>query len=355
MVTVSSSALAREGITAVLYPSSAWEAESGSVVRILVQGHVYRETCGRVRRLFMHRILERLGGVEVDSIDPRFRHQRMEPFLRDEARNLKLRLRVGEESIELEPTDGRGSVDQVVEIARDRAEKLFGSPGARRAASLALECPDSDEEFSSLSADSLWLGEEGVSVVSDIDDTIKHSEVHRRRELLRNTFTRPFAAVPGMPAIYRKWHEEGVAFHYVSKSPCQLYLGLREWFDREEFPPGSFHLRNITFEGQVARKLFLVPTRVKERHIERLLEWHTSRRFILVGDSGEMDAVLYARIFQRYPDRIVKILIRNVPGREMTESRSQEVFESIPEDRWAVFGQAEELLDLDVSSGNRDR
>ncbi len=39
----------------------------------------------------------------------------------------------------------------------------------------------------------------------------------------------------------------------------------------------------------------------------------------------------------------------------MTESRSQEVFESIPEDRWAVFGQAEELFELDVSSANRDR
>lgn len=36
------------------------------------------------------------------------------------------------------------------------------------------------------------LGATGVSVISDIDDTIKVSVVTNKQELLKNTFTRPF-------------------------------------------------------------------------------------------------------------------------------------------------------------------
>src|SRR5690606_16999887 len=38
----------------------------------------------------------------------------------------------------------------------------------------------------------------GVSVVSDIDDTVKVTDVHDRDELLANTFIRPYRAVDGM-------------------------------------------------------------------------------------------------------------------------------------------------------------
>ena len=62
----------------------------------------------------------------------------------------------------------------------------------------------------------------GVSVVSDVDDTIKISQVADHRELLNNTFLRPMEAVPGMPALYRRWAKDGAAFHYVTASPWQL-------------------------------------------------------------------------------------------------------------------------------------
>ena len=42
------------------------------------------------------------------------------------------------------------------------------------------------------------LPPKGIAVVSDIDDTIKDSNVLDKKELLANTFLRPFRAVSGM-------------------------------------------------------------------------------------------------------------------------------------------------------------
>jgi hypothetical protein len=47
-----------------------------------------------------------------------------------------------------------------------------------------------------------FLTAEGLSVISDIDDTIRVSHVADRAALLRTTFVEPFEAVPGMADIY---------------------------------------------------------------------------------------------------------------------------------------------------------
>ena len=86
------------------------------------------------------------------------------------------------------------------------------------------------------------LSATGVSVVSDIDDTIKHTEVTCRRSLLRNTFLREFLPISGMAELYNDWAARGAAFHYVSSSPWQLYAPLSELCGRFGFPAGTFHL-----------------------------------------------------------------------------------------------------------------
>jgi len=48
------------------------------------------------------------------------------------------------------------------------------------------------------------VDEVGTSVISDIDDTVKFSNVADKRELLRNTLLREFIPVAGMPEVYRR-------------------------------------------------------------------------------------------------------------------------------------------------------
>ena len=83
----------------------------------------------------------------------------------------------------------------------------------------------------------------GFSVVSDIDDTIKVSQVLDKGELLANTFIRPYREVTGMATQYRQWAKHGAAFHYVSSSPWQLFQPLMNFMETSGFPAGDFHLK----------------------------------------------------------------------------------------------------------------
>ena len=66
------------------------------------------------------------------------------------------------------------------------------------------------------------LAARGVSVISDIDDTIKISKVLSKRALLKHTFYSYFKPVNGMNELYQRWSEQFCQFHYVSASPWQL-------------------------------------------------------------------------------------------------------------------------------------
>src|SRR6185295_2069331 len=98
----------------------------------------------------------------------------------------------------------------------------------------------------------------GESVISDIDDTLKHSQVACKKTLLANTFLRPYETIPGMAGVFRDWWAEGAAFHYVSSSPWQLYEHLAAHLADEGFPTGSFHLRHFRLRDHLLRRILLL-------------------------------------------------------------------------------------------------
>jgi len=109
----------------------------------------------------------------------------------------------------------------------------------------------------------------GWSVVSDIDDTVKVTQVLEREELIQNTFMREFTAVPGMQRLFQGWASEGAAFHYVSSSPWQLQPEIAEFFARCGLPGGSFHLRDFDIRNRNFFKyMFTKSTKSKPRAIE---------------------------------------------------------------------------------------
>jgi phosphatidate phosphatase APP1 len=182
----------------------------------------------------------------------------------------------------------------------------------------------------------------GWSVISDIDDTIKHSNVRDRRELLLNTFTRPFVAVPGVASVYRRWASGGASFHYVSSSPVQLLPPLRDFVDQARFPDGSLHLRTL----DLLEELWASgdQSRAHKLHqIKELLRRFEHRRFILVGDSGEADPEIYAHVLQQHPEQIQQILIRDVSGEPQQAPRYAQLLPAELAQRLLVFQDASEL------------
>jgi len=184
---------------------------------------------------------------------------------------------------------------------------------------------------------------EGVSVISDIDDTIKLSNVADRHALVENTFTKPFRAVEGMSDLYRRWAEAGATFHYVSASPYQLYVPLREWIEADKFPMGSFRLKEFRWKDETFLNLFAESDKIKSPAVEALLRRYPARRFILMGDSGEKDPEMYGELARRYPKQVQSIFIRQAGDEPIPPSRLEAAFRDLPKGKWKVFRTPAEL------------
>jgi hypothetical protein len=157
--------------------------------------------------------------------------------------------------------------------------------------------------------------ETGVTVVSDIDDTIKVTEVLRgNRRVVERTLLEPFEAVPGMARAYAAWAADGAVFHYVSGSPWHLYPELTRWMARSRFPRGTLALRTFRPRDSSRWNLLESPRRHKLAAIGALLRRYPRRRFVLVGDSGESDPEIYGELARTFGAQVRAIAIRRLPG-----------------------------------------
>jgi phosphatidate phosphatase APP1 len=181
-----------------------------------------------------------------------------------------------------------------------------------------------------------FLAPEGVSVISDIDDTIRVSNVADRQALLRGTFAEPFEAVPRMAGLYRAWAGSGAHFHYVSATPWQLYVPIAAFIEANGFPKGTFHLKDFRWRDRTVFNLFAAPDRYKRASIEPLLKRLPRRRFALVGDSGQRDPEAFGDLARRYPHQVAWIFIRDLSGSSRM-SRYRAAFEGIRRRVWSVF------------------
>ena len=166
------------------------------------------------------------------------------------------------------------------------------------------------------------IQKEGLSVISDIDDTIKITEIPAGAQIVvRNTFFKEFTPATEIAELYQTF--EGAAFHYVSGSPWQLFRPLADFAFNEEagFPEGTLHMKSVTKNflsistWRDLRELALNEDYTYDQKIEQIseiFEHFPERRFILSGDSGERDPEVFNRIREMYPDQVEKIYIRDV-------------------------------------------
>jgi len=182
----------------------------------------------------------------------------------------------------------------------------------------------------------------GVSIISDIDDTIKLTNVLDKKDFIQNTFLKEFKVVPGMVKVFQQWRSqfENCAFHFVSASPYQLYEELSDFTTDVGFPPASFHLKTIRPKDKSILKLFADPLVYKRNQIKLILREFPKRTFILVGDSGEKDPEVYANIYKDYAPQIRAIYIRNLNN--ATAAR----MEGVPNDRWSFFSDGKDLMHI---------
>jgi phosphatidate phosphatase APP1 len=152
----------------------------------------------------------------------------------------------------------------------------------------------------------------GVSIISDVDDTIKHSSIGSgAREIFRNAFIRDLAdlTIDGVKEWYNTMYDMGVGVHYVSNSPWQLFPVLVSFFQTAGLPPGSYHLKQ--YSGML-QGIFEPVAERKKGTLERIMKDFPQRKFILIGDSGEADLEVYTDVVLANPGKVIAIFIRDV-------------------------------------------
>lgn len=154
---------------------------------------------------------------------------------------------------------------------------------------------------------------EGISCISDIDDTIKDTGIlDGTLKVFERTFFESVKVIPGRPQAYQLWYDRGVAFHYVSNAPFALFPMTRHFFETFRFPPGSVHVKFYRGIINSAYDMRENPMRSKFFYIHRILTDFPKRKFILSGDSGEKDPEVYTEIARRFPNQIARIYIHDV-------------------------------------------
>ena len=306
-----------------------------------IHGWVYTpERSTRMRRATLALFRRYLRYKTREALTPLFQ-ERTRAFFVGGHRGQNVDVRFGEEKFPL-LSGANGHVRGVIRLHEDRIARL-AAEGTASPGWLEFQGVSEGGIESAAPGRVQLLPPVGLSVVSDIDDTIKHTHVRHRGELLANTFLRDFRAIPAAAEIYREWADLGATFHYVSSSPWQLFDPLTEFFRREGFPDGSFHLRLLRLGDSRPFKIFVGRPVYKAAAIETILRAYPERRFVFVGDSGERDPEIYGAVARKHPQQVLRILIRDVTGHPATSERYKKAFRWLPRNQAHIFRNLEEL------------
>jgi phosphatidate phosphatase APP1 len=155
-------------------------------------------------------------------------------------------------------------------------------------------------------------------IISDIDDTIIKSFLPRiMLATWNNVFSTELArkAVPGMARMYQRFQKAhpGAPIFYVSSGTWSSLGFVRRFMKRHGFPPGPVLL---TDWGVSNTGYFRVGRDHKRRTFGELVRDFPKIRWLLVGDNGQHDPVLYRELAELHPNRVRGILIRRLSASE---------------------------------------
>jgi len=149
-------------------------------------------------------------------------------------------------------------------------------------------------------------------VISDIDDTIVHTNATSLLGMVRSVIRNAAARLPfeGVAALYRALHRDRNPIFYVSSSPWNLYELLHDFMQINEIPHGPMLLQ----DWGIDENTLLIDSHEEHKlaQIRTLIEYYPTMRFVLIGDSGQHDPEIYLRVIRTHPQRIVAAFIRDV-------------------------------------------
>ena len=320
-----------------LFTTAARQSADGTHWIVPVHAWVYTPQHSHVRKAALARVLKARHGLFVTKETQANFDRRANLLFSDNHRGRRVQVEVAGRRFTLPATAPNGHARAEFELSA--ADVSAHARDGRLTVDAVL--PEGDERR--LSGTSLVLPPDGISVISDIDDTVKISNVRDHKRLFDSTCFQDFAAVPGMAPLLSGWVKRGMSVHFVSSSPWHLYAPLREMLEGASFPAATVELKQIRLKDRTILDIFKAASKTKPPPIEALLAAYPRRRFVLLGDSGELDPEIYADFARKYPGRIIQILIRNVTSAAPGDERFAKVFAGLDPILWQLFDAPTEI------------
>jgi hypothetical protein len=326
----------------VFYPTYAHRTSNEKSWVLHIHGRIFEPEESSTKRALLLGVMRRSFGLSKGEEETATFKERLRAFLVDNERGKTIHIRLGDGNFRAGKSGPNGHFSCDIVLSKEQVEAVLGADkNDRRTLRFAVLLPaDDDRQFV---GHVLLIEPRGLSVISDVDDTIKVSEVTDRRALLANTFLREYKPVAGMPEVYRQWEKHGVRFHYVSASPWQLHGPISDFIASEKFPAGSLHMKMFRLKDDSALNLLAAQHKYKPEVIAKILNDFPQRRFILVGDSGEQDPEIYGELARTRKEQVARIFIRHIDPQEKMDDRFNAAFKGLPRECWQVFNVAADL------------
>ncbi len=335
----------------LFFETSAHLDKDGATWVIPIHGVVYEPTVNPLRRTAMAIAISRLADSDDDARKSLNLIRILDHFLVDNERGQDISIQIGNRVENIGKSKANGHFEGTIRLRDADIQNLIVRQD--QTAYLPFEAVMQTSDLRRFVGRAYLVPPTGLSIISDIDDTIKHSEVTDAEAVLENTFLFKFQPAPGMPELYQECVRKGITFHYVSGSPWQLYLPLLEFFDDEKLPRGSFALKHFRLKNpSTAADMLQSPQEAKLNAINQILAAYPQRRFLLIGDSGEKDPEIYSAIAQLHPEQVVGIFIRNVTNDRLSDTRFLNVTKGLDKIPFRLFTDPNELS-LDIETINR--
>ncbi len=157
-------------------------------------------------------------------------------------------------------------------------------------------------------------------VVSDIDDTIMVSySADFFKRINTVAFMGPFKrhTIDFTQHLFKTFEEQKFRIFYVSKSESNLFGMISSFLNYRHLPKGDIFLTPyLKFSQLFSQKKGKT---YKEERISYIIE-NSTKKIILIGDDSQKDMDAYAAMFNEFPERIIKIYIRQTKS---SRSKSQ--------------------------------
>lgn len=298
-----------------LYPTIGYPIDRGALWRIQVQGRICQNNAPSLAKRLLLKGLIRALELDEPTAKSALFHDRIHGFLVSPLARERIHVSINNQMYVL-PRKSKSS--GLFQCRLDLPRQVLQS---------GPECVIRwDNGVRPISSRVFLADNNGVSVITDIDDTIKYTDVCSRRKMLRRTFAEPFVPIEGMAEVYQQWAARGAMFHYVSSSPWQIYDSLHEFLHASEFPVGSMHLKWFRLRDELIKKWLIIRRKSKFGVINNMVKRMPQRHFVLVGDSGEKDPEMYAKIASKYPKQVVRICIRQIDANPIDPPRLHRIY-----------------------------